>query len=101
MRFVQEMYRMQLRDGRVFLHEHRARAKSWTLREVQRMSAEEQVDVVEADQYMYGLKTRGEPRTALVPAKQTEQTRWTITNSLFDDGPHNDANAEPTPWIKL
>ena len=55
-RFVVRLYQNQIREGRVFLHEHPAHAKSWMLKEIRNVMKMEGVDVVEADQCMYGLR---------------------------------------------
>ena len=52
-----ELYKIQLREGRWFLHEHPAGASSWGLEEVRKMEKEEGVTIRVADQCMYGLKT--------------------------------------------
>ena len=44
--------------------------KSWMISEIKTMMAETGVTVVEADQCMYGLKTRGQDRKTEVPAKK-------------------------------
>jgi len=59
MRFVIQLYRNQLVAGRVFLHEHPAHAKSWSLIEVQKLARNEGITIHHADQCMYGLKTWG------------------------------------------
>ena len=66
MRFMVSIYKMQVEAGRVFLHEHPAQARSWHMKEVQRMMKEQGVVLVEADQCMVGLKTwdpSGNPST--------------------------------------
>ena len=70
MKFVVELYRRQLRAGRVFLHEQPAHAKSWMLPEIRAMMLQEGVSVSELDQCVYGLKTWGSSRGSLVPAKK-------------------------------
>ncbi len=76
--FVLKLYRRQVQEGRVFLHEHSAHAKSWMLKQVQKLAREEGVMIVEADQCMYGLKTRGHTRSQLVAAKKPTKI---MTNS--------------------
>ena len=70
MKFVIQLYRNQLNAGRVFLHEHPANAKSWSLEEIQKLGREEGVTIYRADQCMYGLKTWGQKRGQLVAAKK-------------------------------
>ena len=55
MRFCMELYRIQLRAGRFFLHEHPHAATSWKLKEVLEIMAEVNVDVVDCDMCAYGL----------------------------------------------
>ena len=57
MGFIVRLYKKHLEGGRIFLHENPAHAKSWALPCIRRMMREVGVDVVEADQCMYGLKT--------------------------------------------
>lgn len=64
--------------GRVFVHENPAHAKSWGLTAIKRMMREVDVDVVEADQCMFGLKTWGKSRAQLILAKKA--TKF-MTNS--------------------
>ena len=78
MRFVMKLYRKQLDAGRAFLHEQPATARSWGLKEVKEMMQEAGVDVMTADQGMYGLKTWGANRHQWVPAKKPIQI---MTNS--------------------
>ena len=59
MRFLVKHYKKQVVQGRVFLHEQPAHAKSWMIPEERRMMMESGVTVVEADQCMYGLRTKG------------------------------------------
>ena len=62
----------------MFIHEHPKGATSWGMRQIQKLAEEEEVDVVEADQCMYGLKTRGKGKSEWIPAKKP--TRF-LTNS--------------------
>ena len=78
MEFVVKLYRKQVEGGRIFLHEQPAYAKSWAIPAIRKMMREVGVDVVEADQSMFGLKTWGENKAQLVPAKKP--TRF-MTNS--------------------
>ncbi|MDA8583908.1 hypothetical protein N9L68_06725 [bacterium] len=70
MRFVINLYRKQFDAGRAFLHEQIATARSWGLKEVKDMMQEAGVDVMTADQCMYGLKTWCATRYQWVPAKK-------------------------------
>ena len=54
----------------MLVHEHPARAKSWMMEEVKKLMNTEGVTVYEADQCMYGLKTRGAHKGVMVPAKK-------------------------------
>ena len=57
-RFTVKLYQNQVEEGRVFLHEHPAHANSWALSEIERIMEVQEVDVIEADQCMFGLRTR-------------------------------------------
>ena len=70
MKFVLELYELQVREGRAFLHEHPANATSWQLAEVKNMAKKQGVLVIESDQCMFGLKTWGDNRSKMVPAKK-------------------------------
>ena len=70
MEFVVRLYRKQVEAGRVFVHENPAHATSWALPMTRRMMTEVGVDVVEADQCMFGLKTWGSSKHQLVPARK-------------------------------
>ena len=65
--FVVELYREQMRNNRVFLHEHPTGASSWGLECVKKLEREEGVMLVIADQCMYGLVTRGNKRREAKP----------------------------------
>ena len=78
MEFVVKLYRKQVEGDRVFLHEQPAHATSWALPVIRRMMEEVGVDVVEADQCMFGLKTWGSSKHRLVPARKA--TKF-MTNS--------------------
>ena len=56
-RFIMRVYKIQIEEGRFFLHEHPAEASSWFMKEVQEVMNKEGVVVTVADQCMYGLKT--------------------------------------------
>ena len=70
MKFVVGLYRIQIRAGRTFLHEQLAYTTSWALPGIKKMMREEGVDVWQADQCMYGLRTWGQRRNLSVPAKK-------------------------------
>ncbi len=57
--FVVKLYRKQKGADSFFIHENPAHATSWALPVIRRMMVELGVDVVEADQRMFGLKTWG------------------------------------------
>ena len=57
--FAVELYEMQAKEGRWFLHEHPASAGSWNLEAMRKMARRAGVRVVVADQCQYGLKTHG------------------------------------------
>ena len=79
MRFVCELYKLQVEGGRKFLHEHPAGASSWMLECVEAVRKLEGVIVTMADQCMYGLKTWStNRRVADTPAQK--RTRF-MTNS--------------------
>ena len=78
MEFMAKLYRKQVEGGRVFIDENPAHAKSWALPCIKKVMRELGVDVVEADQCMFGLKTWGSSRAQLVLAKKP--TRF-MTNS--------------------
>ena len=78
-RFVVEIYREQLKGGRVFIYEHPESATSWDLEEIRKLEKEEEVRVVTTDQCMFGLLTwKGKNKNKWVPAKKP--TRF-LTNS--------------------
>ena len=71
--FVMGIYRIQIDEGRHFLHEHPAGATSWADPWVERIMEHPRVTAVVSDQCEYGLLTpdsQGEP----TPAKKP--TRW-------------------------
>ena len=65
-------------EGRTFLHEQPAYATSWVLPEIRKVMREEGVDVWQADQCMYGLRTWGRNKSISVPAKKLTRI---MTNS--------------------
>ena len=62
-KFVTELYAMQIKEGRWLLHEHPAGASSWGLEEIKKIERETGVRIRTADQCMYGLKTWGRDKT--------------------------------------
>ena len=70
MQFVARLYKKQVQAGRLFVHESPAHAKSCSLPCIRKMLRETGVEVVEADQCMFGLKTWGAQKSQLVPAKK-------------------------------
>ena len=78
-RFVVQLYRIQMESGRLFLHEHPCGATSWQLAEIQDIMKKDGVVTTLADQCMYGLKTWSTNRKILdTPAQK--KTRF-MTNS--------------------
>ena len=53
-----ELYQLQVREGRCFIHEHPKEATSWKLKEVSNLRNVEGMFDVVADQCMYGLAVR-------------------------------------------
>ena len=78
MKFVAGLYRRQMREGRLFLHEHPAGASSWMLKEIKELCEEDGVETVIGDQCMYGLKTWSMDGKEQVSARK--RTRF-MTNS--------------------
>ena len=77
--FVAGLYRMQLDEGRHFLHEHPATASSWSDPWIERLLRHPKVSSLISDQCEYGLLTpdaQGRP----TPAKKP--TRW-MSSSPF------------------
>ena len=70
MEFVAKLYQKQIEGGRVLIHENPAHAKSWALPCIRKMLRQMDVDVVEADQCMFGLTTWGTSKAQLVMAKK-------------------------------
>ena len=71
-RFMIEIYKVQLHEGRWFLHEHPASASSWDLEEMNDMEQKEKVKIYVADQCMYGLKTWGFGKSLVSAKKKTK-----------------------------
>ena len=69
MQFMVKLYRKQVVAGRVFVHESPAHAKSWALPCIKKMAQEEGIQVVEADQCMFWLRTWGKSKSQLMLAK--------------------------------
>ena len=73
LRFMTTLYRLQIQQGRHFLHEHPASALSWKDREMIALARLPETHVVVADQCMYGLTTPGadggEPMLAKKPTR--------------------------------
>ena len=57
--FVVDLYKKQMSEGRLFLHEHPERATSWRLGAIASLSETDGVYIVKTDQCMFGLATRG------------------------------------------
>ena len=69
LKFMVEIYKKLVDEGRYFIHEHPAGASSWRIKEMVELLQMEDVGTVIADQCMYGLRTwkvRGE-----APAKKS------------------------------
>ena len=62
MEFMVKLYKKQIDSGRVLVHGNPAHGKSWALPCIRIMMRAVGVDVVEADQCMYGLRTWGNNR---------------------------------------
>ena len=70
--FAVEIYDLQVRAGRHFLHEHPASATSWQERSMQDLCSRPGVSVIVGDQCRYGLQARGKdgvPGPAMKPTK--------------------------------
>ena len=67
-KFMIELYTVQVREGRYFIHEHPVGASSWRLEEMVRLLEMEGVETVIGDQCMFGLKTWG--KGGEVPTKK-------------------------------
>ena len=68
LRFVLELYDIQIKGGRYFLHEHPSGALSWRDPVLMRLKQRSDVECVTMDQCQYGLLTPG-PDGALTPAR--------------------------------
>ena len=76
--FVVQLYKEQIENGRWFLHEHPHQATSWDLEEIKKLEKELNVQLVVADQCMYGLRTRSRTDKGFKPARK--RTKF-MTNS--------------------
>ena len=56
--FAMELYEIQVKAGRHFLHEHPAGASSWRERCVQKVAGMKGVGLIRADQCAFGLTTK-------------------------------------------
>jgi len=65
-KFSLEIYKIQMKAGRYFLHEHPNSASSWSMPEVVEMMAHEDVDVTTCDMCAYGFNTSDNIGEALV-----------------------------------
>jgi hypothetical protein len=61
MRFVCELYQLQIDAGRYFLHEHPAGASSWSLECVEEVSKQGGVMIVRGDQCQFGAEYNNQP----------------------------------------
>ena len=59
LRFAMKVYRLQVDEGRYFVHEHPATASSWREGAVKDLVKRQGVSMVVSDLCMFGLKTRG------------------------------------------
>ena len=71
------MYKKQIDQGRLFLHEHPATATSWSLEEVGKVATYAGVDIITADLCMHGLMTTGPHK---IPTPAQKKTKF-MTNS--------------------
>lgn len=82
MNFVISLYNIKLDEGRHFLHEHPAEARSWGEAQMKRLLNHPRVSTTISDQCQYGLVTPREDG-GLLPAKKP--TRWASTSSQMLD----------------
>ena len=73
LQFIAQVYRIQIAQGRWFLHEHPSTASSWSLKEIQDLMDMDGVGVVQADQCMYSLRTWGRNGRGVERAKKRTQ----------------------------
>ena len=71
--FVVQLYREQIENGRWVLHEHPYQAISWDLEEIKKLEKELNVQLVIADQCMYGLRTRSRTGKGFKPARKKDK----------------------------
>ncbi|MBN71658.1 MAG: hypothetical protein CME32_20555 [Gimesia sp.] len=64
-KFCEEVYKMQVKEGRFFMHEHPNSASSWNMPEMIRLAAMEGVEITTCDMCAYGLKTIDDEGEAL------------------------------------
>ena len=69
--FVARLYRRQIANGKVFLHEHPALALSWNEKCITDLLARSDVQLVKADQCQYGLTTPSRDGKRLPAMKPT------------------------------
>ena len=78
MTFMVRLYQKQVDQGRVFLHEQPAHAKSWMIPEIRKIMTKSGVTLVEATQCMCGLRARGPNSNLEMHAKKPTKC---MTNS--------------------
>ena len=71
-RFVVSLYRLQIKEGRKFLHEHPCAASSWREPVMRALLEHADVGTATADQCMYSLYTRGPNGEMTVAKKHTK-----------------------------
>ena len=59
LRFMRSIYRLQLREGRFFLHDHPQSAASWREPAMLKLLSEPDVDIAISHQCAYGLHVQG------------------------------------------
>ena len=88
-RFCMELYKLQMDEGRYFLHEHPASATSWARAEVRKIEQLVGVRVVVGDQCQYEAADKaGDPNqeTNQVHDEQHSHCRFLITSLLGQVG---------------
>ena len=87
-----ELYKLQVEEGRIFLHEHPANATSWQMEEVVHVAGLNGVQVVVVDQCMYGLRVRSSKGHTMPARKATKfmTNSWHLAEELKKrcDGTH-------------
>ena len=76
-KFCAQLYRMQIEQGRYFLHEHPETASSWHEGCIKDLLKQEGVIKVIGDQCRYGLKSHDGTREG--PARKST---WFLTNQI-------------------